>query len=229
MAVLNMLVSLVLVALGLFSPDGEGSGSGDGSGDGAGSTGTTTPPATGGTPTTGPTAGTPPATPPADGADDDGDGRGSKSAVLADLARERAKRHDLETEVNELRQFRDSQRSEAQKAQDKAIADARAEETARWSGGARAAAWRAALTKAGCLDSEAVAMPSDVQKLKVDAETFTVDGIDDAVKAYKAAHPNLFVATTAGGSADQGPRGSSPRKPASFADAVTQRLAGSGN
>jgi hypothetical protein len=221
MAVLNLLVSAILMALGLFRPDGDG-GAGGG-------TATATPPATGDTqpPASGSTTSTTtttaaPATPSAEG-DEDPAGRGSKAAVLADLARERGKRQELETEVAALRE---RTQTDAEKAVANARKEAANERDQHWSNGARAAAWRAALTAAGLSDASAIAVPSEVAQLKVDPDTFTVEGIDKVAKQFRADHPSLFVATTSGGSADQGPRGSAPPKPTTFADAVTARVAG---
>lgn len=226
MALLNLLLLPILAALGLFRPDAGGGGEG-------GDTGAAAPaPTTGAAPAAGGT--TPPATPsttqqPATGdGDEDGDGRGSKAAVLADLAKERDKRQELAAEVERLRAIEDQHKTEGQRALDTAVKTARDEEAGYWSNGARAAAWRAELLKAGITDAAAIAVPPEVMKLKVDRESFAVEGIEDAAKRFRTAHPSLFAATAPGGSADQGPRGSATPPPATFEEAVTRRMQNAG-
>lgn len=147
---------------------------------------------------------------PAATADAEGLGEGGKAAIAAErkAAREALKR--AEAAEKELEKLRTASLSE----QEKAIAEARkagaqeAQQAA--SVRVRKAEVRRSLTASGiqATELELAALSPDFGDLEV-GEDGEIEGLEQAVTAFKAAHPSLFSKPAPTGSADGGVRGKS--------------------
>lgn len=195
---------------------------------GAGSAGAT--PVAGGAtppqsePVTTPAAVVQPQTPSAPATGTEGDlGDAGKRAIKAERDRAKAAedaRDALQTRIDELE---NANRSD----QEKAVADARKEaetaERTKWTDTIRSLRVEGALRDAGCTDPAIASKGSEFGRLKV-ADNGDVEGLSEAVDAFKAAHPTLFPAGRPQGDFGGGARSGAPAKPATLAEAVTQQL-----
>lgn len=159
-----------------------------------------TPPQGQATTSTQPSAQTPP--------DDQSLGDAGRRALDAEReARRTAERKatDLERRLTELEESGKSEQEKAiAKARREGATEARTQADAR----IRRAEVRSALVAAGIVQSELelAAQASDFASLELN-DDLEVQGLEEAVKGFKAAHPALFAATTPQGSADGGVRG----------------------
>jgi hypothetical protein len=153
-----------------------------------------------------------PAAAPADAspATDDTDALGDKGKAALDRMKterdaDRAARKALEKELADLRA---TGLSETERAIAKAKQDGAAEVTTRWSSQVRRSEVKAALTSEGINPSLLdLAVGADAfAELKVTDEG-EVEGLADAIKAFKAAKPDLFTRPPMPGTADGGTRG----------------------
>ena len=107
----------------------------------------------------------------------------------------------------ELETLRAGQLSDQEKAIKAARDEATREATERATGMVRRSEVRRALTAAGCGDVDIAALAPEFSTLGV-GDDGTVDGLDKAVSAFRAAHPALFApARGAAGDFDGGPGG----------------------
>lgn len=147
---------------------------------------------------------TPPATPaattpaepqqePAKGSEDALGDAGKKA-----LSDERAAKKAAERERDALKTRVEELENATKSDTDKAIAAARKEgeqaATDKWSGFIRAARVETALSAAGAIDSAVAAQAREFAALKVNADSGDVEGLSEAVEAFKQAHPTLFGA-----------------------------------
>lgn len=168
----------------------------------AGATPAQTPPAQPATPTPA-AAPTPPAT-----GDPDALGDAGKAALEKERSARKAAEAAAREAVAELEKIRTANQSEA----DKALADAKKaggdEVLARVHTQVRRSEVKAALSAAGINGQvlELATKDDRFTSLKV-KDDGVVDGLEDAVKAFKAAQPDLFKAPATPGTADGGARG----------------------
>lgn len=229
MALFNLLLLPVLVALGLFKTDGApGGDAGAGSSGGAPADGSGTPPpatnananAGGGAADQG--AQGAPAKPDAGPA-------GGPEALRADLAGERDKRQSAERERDavraELEQIKNASKSESDKAIDAAKKAGASEAEAQWASRVIRSEAKSALSTAGAADiGVAVAAFLDEHRdLKVNDQG-DVEELAAKVTTFTKAHPTLFTARVPSGNGDGGAGAPPPPKPAgSLEEAVTRR------
>lgn len=140
----------------------------------------------------------------------EGLGDGGKKALESErkAAREALKR--AETAEKELEKLRQASQSDQEKALDTARKEGAAEAAKAAAVRIRRAEVRRSLTAAGIQATELAlaATASEFGDLEVDDEG-EVAGLDEAVNAFKAAHPSLFGKPAASGSMDGGVRGKS--------------------
>lgn len=179
-----------------------------------------TPPATG----TPPAAGSePPAlpTPPAKG-DDGALGDAGKRA----LEQERTARRDAENASKELQKELDALKakdlSDSERAIKAAKAEGATEVTERYQAQVRRSEVKAALSAAGIKSSvmDLAGKADEFAKLKVNDEG-EVEGLDEAVKAFKKARGDLFGEASGDGSADGGAGTTGAPKSGTIDDAVS--------
>ncbi len=219
---------------------------------------TTTDTATGATPSTGATpgqagaaganagatpaaaAGTKPATAD-DSATDDSTLGDSGKAVLRDARRAAKEAEDrAKAAETELQQLREAGQSDADKALTQARREAASERDTHWKSRIRAAEVRGALRGAGIVDDEAIEMAlghRSLRDLKVDSDTGAVDGLPEAVEAFRKSAPWAFRQTAGAGDAGSGQQsrqggpwggadgGSGRKEPATFGDALADHYA----
>lgn len=174
-----------------------------------------------------PTGATPPATadPPATG--DEALGEAGK-AILRD-ARRAAREAESRAEAAqaELQQLREASQSDQEKVRTQAVREAVSAERARWQGRAREAEVRGALRGAGIasekLLSLAVAAP-ELRDLKVDPETGAVEGVAEAISAFRKDSPELFRSPDRPGGPWGGAEGGSRKEPETMQAAVLQEM-----
>lgn len=134
----------------------------------------------------------------------------SQDAVLGEsgqraLERAKEERRNAVSERDALRNERNALASRLEELEnatksdtDKAIAAARKEgeqaATDKWAGFIRAARVETALSAAGAIDSAVAAQAREFAALKVNGESGEVEGLSEAVEAFKQAHPTLFGA-----------------------------------
>lgn len=130
-------------------------------------------------------------------------GDAGKGALQAErkAARDATKR--AEAAERELEALRAASLSDQEKAIDAARKEGAAAVTARADAIVRRSEVRRVLAQAGCIDVEvaAAAMAADFADLPV-TESGDVEGIDKALTTFRNAHPALFTAKRATGSAD---------------------------
>ena len=153
-----------------------------------------------------PAAGTTPEQP-APSATDDTDQLGDAGKRALD--RMKAERDAAEKERKALATRLEELENATASDQEKAVAAARkegaAEAEARYQTRIRASEVRAALQRAGMADPDPVLGATEFAALKVSEAG--VEGLAEAVQAFKAAHPSLFPPTTPTGDGDGGARG----------------------
>ncbi|HET8587133.1 MAG TPA: hypothetical protein VFM74_04585 [Candidatus Limnocylindria bacterium] len=183
---------------------------------------------------------TPPATPaaapqpepqlqPATGSDD-GLGEAGKKALSDERAAKKAAERERDALKQRVEELENATKSDA----DKAVAAARKEgETAatdKWSGFIRAARVESALSGAGAIDAAVAAQAREFAALKVNGDTGDVEGLSEAVEAFKQAHPTLFGAATSKtptGDFGGGNRSTNTQnRPASLEEAVNAHYGG---
>lgn len=148
-----------------------------------------------------------PADPPAaDTATDDDDGRGSKRAVLADLAKERRERKALQDELDELRQ-------RSMTEQEKAVEQARNEGKAEATSALQLERVKDKIeAKAGgklVNPEDAVALLGDLTRFITNDGSIDLKAIESEIDSLVQSRPYLS-ARPGNGSGEGGPRGSAP-------------------
>lgn len=180
-------------------------------------------------PATPPPADPPPADPPSD------DGKGGKSAILADLATERDKRQALEEQVNNLTAAQQQQMDAIAKAlglkQDDAPPDPAAltAQIAEEQGKAREAAVQLAVYRnAAANEANADALLDSASFLRslADVDPTNAEAINAAIKAAVEANPLLKAAPIAPATPPfpGGPRPPAPSQAGSLGEAIGKRL-----
>jgi len=152
-------------------------------------------------------------------------GDAGKKALKAERdARKEAERRAAAAE-REAEELRTANQTEQEKAISEAKKTAAAEERGKWEGLIRRTRVESALTTAGCIDPALASLAPDFADLKV-TDMGTVDEMDSVIEKFKEAHPTLFAARAAGGSADQGVKpNNTTKKPASLEEAVSAAIA----
>lgn len=146
-------------------------------------------------------------TPPATG-DDAGLGDAGKRAIDAMKAERDAAQRAARAAEKALEELKLAGATDAEKAIAKARAEGAAEVEGRFLDQIRRSEVKVALTAAGISPSElALASKADEFAVLKTAEDGTVEGLDKAVSAFRAAHAGLFGARRATGSADGGAGG----------------------
>lgn len=188
------------------------------------------PPADPPTPPAPPTAPTPPADPPTD----PDDGKGGKDAILADLAKERDKRQELETKVNDLTTAQQAQMDAIAKAlglktDEPPDADRLAAQVAEEQGKARDAQVQLAIYRnAGTVEANADLLvdSTSFRTATKDVDPTDATAMTAAIKAFVEANPAFKV--TSGSPTPPfpgGPRPSAPTRAGSMDEAIANKLA----
>lgn len=133
------------------------------------------------------------ATPPATGDDDAALGEGGKRAIKAERDRASAAEKERDQFRTRLEELENASKSEHEKAVAQAKREGAAEVATRYEAAIRRSEVRAALTAAGVPSSlvDLASRADGFASLKVNDEG-RVSGLDDAVKAFKDATPDLF-------------------------------------
>lgn len=150
-------------------------------------------------------------------------GEAGKRAIKAERDRAKAaesERDALKTRVDELE---NATRSDQEKAVADARKDAETVERTKWTDTIRNLRVEGALRDAGCTDPAIASKGSEFGRLKV-ADSGDVEGLTEAIEAFKAAHPTLFPSGRPQGDFGGGARSGSPAKPATLQEAITQQL-----
>lgn len=192
-----------------------------------------------------PAPATPPVTPPATGDDQLSDA--GRRAIAAERATAEAAEARAKAAEAELQKIREANQSDAEKALTQARREAQAEERGKWTAHIRSSEIRSSLRAAGMTNDKtlnlAIQAP-ELVKLKVTDEG-AVEGLTEAITAFKRDYPELFAAAApapaggqppapasgttppapTGGSWDGSAGGRGGTQPASLQDAVSQQLA----
>ena len=198
-----------------------------------------TPAVEGATPSqTQPATGTTPAAPPAAAqADpqqapakdaDDGLGDAGKKALDAERTAKRAAEKERDALKAQVETLENATKSDSEKAVTAARKEGEQAATDKWAGFIRAARVESALSGAGAIDSAVVAQAREFAALKVNGESGEVEGLTEAVEAFKTAHPTLFgQPATPKGDFGGGNRSTpTQNRPASYEEAVAAALRG---
>lgn len=191
----------------------------------------TTPPATGTPPPAGATpaaaAGTKPATGDDSATDDSTLGDSGKAAIREERRRAKEAEDRAKAAETELQQLREAGQSDQDKAITQARREGAAERDAHWKARIRAAEVRGALRGGGIVDDEALELALGARHfrdLKVDSETGSVDGLPEAVEAFRKTAPWAFKTTsgtpTPGGPWGGAEGGNKTKEPASLTEAI---------
>lgn len=138
-------------------------------------------------------------------------GDAGKRALAAERTAAREARERAEAAERQLEELRTASQSDQEKALTQARKEGETTATQKWEALVRRTSVQAALQAAGSSDPAIVALAPEFAALKVTDEG-GVEGLADALEAFRSAHPTLFGAATppppTPASADGGARGS---------------------
>lgn len=161
---------------------------------------------------------------------DDGLGEAGKKALADERAAKKAAEKERDALKARVEELENSSKSDADKALAAAKKEGEQAATDKWSGFIRAARVESALSAAGAIDAAVAAQAREFGALKVNPDNGEVEGLAEAVEAFKSAHPTLFGAAAqpkptqdfGGGSRST----NQTNRPASIEDAVTAHYGG---